>query len=165
MSLNRSKAYKITVTTAFVELLYTNGFTKRLNPCRLDTIGSHNQFFYMRWDNAVYRFDCTSGLIFDNGLGAGTYYHPIDIVKDFIWPDCAGEGGGPGGNVTEYTQNFLNALSVTVTHNLNDQYPDITVVDGNDNSIGYEVEFTDANTLELSFNQPVSGTITCRAVS
>ncbi len=69
---------------------------------------------------------------------------------------------GPKGDSGDKTfkQDFTNASSVTVSHNLN-KYPAVTII----NSAGAEVEgdpnYIDANTLTISFSASFSGSVLC----
>lgn len=59
-----------------------------------------------------------------------------------------------------YSMDFVNQTSVTVNHNLN-KYPSVQVYDQDGNGVECSVVFNSLNTITLTFNSPVTGTVYC----
>jgi hypothetical protein len=66
-----------------------------------------------------------------------------------------GSGGGGAGGTYVHTQSSLAAVW-TVTHNLN-AWPSVTVVDSGGSEVIPTLQYTDANTLVLTFGAATSG--------
>jgi hypothetical protein len=67
---------------------------------------------------------------------------------------------GAGSGDKHYTQAFISASGLTVTHNLG-KYPAVTVHDSADEEVEVEVEHTNTNELVLSWRGTFSGRVTC----
>lgn len=59
-----------------------------------------------------------------------------------------------------YTQSFVSASGLTVTHNLG-KYPAVTVHDSTDEEVEVEVDHTNQNECVLSWPGTFSGRVTC----
>jgi len=59
-----------------------------------------------------------------------------------------------------YVQTFTVASTVTVNHNLN-KLPAVTIIDSAESEVIGDIEYTNNNTLVLTFSAPFSGKVTC----
>lgn len=66
---------------------------------------------------------------------------------------------GPSGDLN-FTQVFNNVSSVTVNHNLG-KYPSVTVFDSAGDECEGDVDYTNINSLTVSFSAPFSGEVVC----
>ena len=86
----------------------------------------------------VYKYEKTTGRWYLSCTGGG------------------GGGGGSGGRVYEFTQDMPQKVW-TVTHSLNQQYPDVLCIDGNGDTIYGEVDYYSQNVTIIRFSTEVKG--------
>jgi hypothetical protein len=71
-----------------------------------------------------------------------------------------GQSGAVTVSAGHFTQGFTSLSTVTVAHDLG-RFPAITVIDTADDVCVGDVRYLDANTVQLSFSAPFSGTAIC----
>ena len=74
-------------------------------------------------------------------------------------PGPTGPAGAAGGSVFEHDQ-VAPSASWLITHNLG-RFPHISVLDGSNNLVLTDVEYTSLNTAVLTFPLPVTGKAVC----
>jgi len=97
-------------------------------------------------------------LVIGDGLqipsgAAGGYVLTSDSAGHAAW-----EPGGSGGG--HFTQGFTALSVVTVVHNLG-RKPAVVVVDSAEDVCNGDVRYVDANTVQLTFSAPFTGTAIC----
>jgi len=82
------------------------------------------------------------------------------VTADIYDNRCIISGVGGGGGLDKYKEDFTSQTSVTVTHNLQDANPSVTVYNNSDEIITPDsVTITDADELVVTFNTAETGTI------
>lgn len=80
-----------------------------------------------------------------------------------LWIKSHGGGTVQLKSGSEKELQFTNQTQVVVEHNFNKKYPNVIIAIG-DKDAKADIEYTDVNTVTVSFSTPQSGTIICRTV-
>lgn len=126
----------------------------RTSVMRLDNVEQNQIPMERPWDDeSAYRIGATYTLTARRGAGPGIYIQPTVYAQPAI-PNSA--PSGPNG----YTHvQSSPAADWVIIHNLNDYPIPLIFLTGETSPIYTDVEYPNANTMTLSFGEPVSGTV------
>lgn len=94
-------------------------------------------------------------VVFDVVVEADGFKTPTGTSLDFLMADGSTSSGSSGDAHYAHTQGIASA-SWTVTHNLG-KFPSVTVIDSANNVVVGEIQYTNNNSLTISFTSTFSG--------